>query len=169
MSGPSGFGPTNSYQPGAPGGPNWGASPYNPYAAQPIEPPRRSWGCGWILLLVALLGGMPLVCCGACGGVVMLGLDVVEDEIVADLNTDPVIRQHLGEVKSAELHLWDSIMEEVKHPTAEDEDSWYVFDVEGARAKGRVIGKSVTNQNDEEELHEGRLILKGGQEFKLSK
>jgi hypothetical protein len=99
----------------------------------------------------------------------MLGLEVVEDEIVADLNSDPVIQQHLGEVKSAELHLWDSIMEELNHPTADDEDSWYVFDVEGAKANGRVIGKSVTNEDDMEELQRRAADPEGGAGIQASK
>lgn len=167
MSRPSSFDSPNPYAP-RPGDRDWGASPYSPYATV-APPPRRSWGCGWLLLLVALLGGVPLICCGICGGVVVLGLEVVEGEIVADLNTDPIVQEHLGEVKSAELHMWDSIMEEINHPTGDNEDSWYVFDVEGTKGKGRIIGKSVTNEQDLEELHDGRLILPGGQEIKLSK
>jgi hypothetical protein len=170
MSGPSGYGSPNPYSSNPGGNPDWGASPYSPYAQKPDNPPpQRSWGCGWMLLLVALVGGVPLLCCGMCGGVVMIGLEVVEEEIVADLNTDPIVQQHLGDVKSAELHLWDSLMEEIKNPTGDDEDSWYVFDVEGSKGKGRIIGKSVTNDSDMEELHDGRLILPDGQEFELSK
>lgn len=169
MSGQPAFSQPNPYHPGATGSQDWGASSYGPYPFQPPAPPRRSWGCGWILLLAAVLGGVPLICCGACGGVLMMGMELVEEEIARDLKTDPVIQQHLGEVKSVELHLWDSIMEEINHPTADDEESWYAFDVEGTKAKGRVVGKSVTNEDGEEELREGRLLLPGGQEFKLSK
>src|SRR5687768_16576605 len=165
MSSPGGFDPAKPYR-SSTSEPTWGASPYSQFAQPPK--PSGSWGCWWMVLLLGVpLAG--LVCCGLCGGVVHLGLELVEEEIVANLNRDPVIQEHLGEVKSAELDLWDSIREEIKNPTGEDEDSWYVFDVVGTKATGRVIGKSVANDSDVEELREGRLILADGTEVELSK
>jgi hypothetical protein len=169
-----------SYQPGYSSAPNpydpsgknpdWGASPYRPPDGfSPYPPPRRSWAWLWILLGV---GGVILlvpVCCLGCGiAFVNFGFEVVEAEIVDDLNADPIIQQHLGTVESAEIHFWDSMMEDIKDPN-DDEDTWYVFDIQGTKGKGRVIGKSITNAADVEELREGRLLLPDGREVKLSK
>ena len=169
-----------SYQPGFPSSPNpyspsgnnpdWGASPYRPPDGfSPYQPPRQSRSWLWILLGVGgLLLALP-VSCICCGGAIMhLGFEMVEAEIVDDLNTDPIIQQHMGHVESAEMHFWDSLMEDIKDPN-EDEDSWYVFDIKGAKGKGRVIGKSITNDDDVEELRDGRLLLPDGREVKLSK
>jgi hypothetical protein len=112
---------------------------------------------------------LPL-CCLGCGGAFMhFAFEIVEAEIVDDLNTDPIIQQHLGRVESAEIHFWDSLLEDMKHPDDDDENSWFVFDVQGNKGKGRVIGKSITNAANAEELHEGRLQRPDGSEVKLSK
>ena len=148
-------------------------NPYDPsstvWGPPAYQPPRHRGSCLWIALgLVGLLVAAPL-CCLGCGGMLLhFGFDAVEKEIADDLNTDPIIQQHLGRVESAELHLWDSFEEDMENPS-DDDDSWYVFDVVGAKGKGRVIGKSITNAEDLEELREGRLILPDGREFPLSK
>jgi hypothetical protein len=161
----------NPYRPSAQQ-PDWGASPYRPpdLAGTGYPPPRPSRTWLWILLGIGgLILAVPL-CCLGCGGALMhLGFEAIEAEIVDDLNTDPVIQQHLGHVESAEMHFWDSLMEEVKNPSGDDEDSWYVFDLKGTKGKGRAIGRCITSAADVEELHEGRLLLPDGREVKLSK
>jgi hypothetical protein len=163
MSYPSDFGPPNPYRPSATKPPDWAASPYGPY-----PPPRRSSGCFWALLAGGILGAS-LLCCGACGGLVFFGLELIEDEIADSLKDDPVIQEHLGEVSSVELNMWESLREEMKNPTEADEESWMAFDVKGSKGSGRVVGKSVTNpETDLEELKEGRLRLPDGRELPLS-
>ena len=112
--------------------------------------------------------GVGLVCCGICGGLGYFSMEVIEEEIAASLSENPVIQTHIGEVKNAEINLWDSIREEIRNPTDGEDESWLVVNVEGTKGKGRVIGKSVTNPDTErEELREGRLELPSGQSVSL--
>ncbi len=168
MSSQPGFGPPVNPYDSSHVGPQWGV---NPYSFPPgYEPPRRSRSWLWILLGIGGLVVVAPLCCLGCGGLLLhFGFEVVEGEIVADLNTDPIIQQHIGQVVSAEIDLWDSFQEDMKNPVEDDEESWYVFDIQGTKNRGRVIGKSVTNDDDLEEFRDGRLILPSGLIVKLSK
>ena len=82
----------------------------NPFAATPAyqQPPKKSNAWMWILLGV---GGTVLVVCCGCVGFFTLGLNVIGNQIEAQLNADPTAQQHLGEVQSASID-WLAIGEE---------------------------------------------------------
>jgi|GEM_PF-1285428 hypothetical protein len=156
-----GFGDNpNAYSP--PGAAN---NPYgNPFSDprfQPQPPKKSLW---WLWLLLG--GGGAFACLLCCGlfGLVYVGFNVIESELTPQLQRDPVVQEHLGEVKSVEFDFMKSVSESEK---SGDSDT-LVFHVEGSKGSGDVIGRTVTGEDGAERLEGGILRLPSGEEFQLS-
>jgi hypothetical protein len=144
--------------------------PANPFAG-PVggyaPPPPRSNLWLWILLAIGAAG--VLVCCG-CGGFgwygYRMGTGVLGNELVTQLNADPVARQELGNVQTAQFDMVATSQnarkprEQGGHPQA------MIFHVVGEKASGDVLaeqdhtGKGVAFKN-------AVLVFPGGKEVKL--
>ena len=157
-----GFGPAN---PNAYAPPNFGHNPYaNPYGDPrfPQRPPPS--GSRWWLWL--LLGGMGMLFCLCCGGaaLVYFGFNIIEQELTPQLENDPVVQEHIGEVQSVEFDFMKSIDE---NETGGDAEA-LVFRVEGTKGSGHVIGRSETGPDGVEHLTGGILRMPNGEEYQLS-
>lgn len=107
-----------------------------------------------VLLVLGLVFGSIGVACAGCAGLVWWGWGQMEEEIVAQIRTNPVVLEHVGEVRSCEMDLAASLDEE------EVEVFW--FDVAGAKGEGRIWVRSVTRDDGAEEVVAGELRTSAG-------
>jgi hypothetical protein len=144
--------------------------PANPFAGPPggfAPPPQRSKLWLWILLAVGGVG--VLVCCG-CAGFgwwgFRVGTGVLGNELVTQLNADPVATQELGNVQSAHFDMMATSRNASKPPEQGGRPQAMVFHVVGEKGSGDVLaeqdhtGKSVAFKN-------AVLVLPDGKEVKL--
>ena len=127
-----------------------------PLPAPRYQPPapsgRNPWpwiigtGCGCLGLAgVAIVIGMVWL-----GG---LGVDALENQIVADLADNPDLERELGEIEEAELD-WRATM------TATEKDI-VVLKVRGTKSSGVLMVESVTLDDDTEHVVSGTLEVGG--------
>ncbi len=92
----------------------------------------------WVIGIVAgvgILGG--LACCGSIFFAYQWGAGMLGEELRAELQGDPTIREHLGDVESAEMSLTATAQENQDRPG----DDLLVFDVQGNRGEGQVVAR----------------------------
>lgn len=130
---------------------------YVPYQPAPVEGRGRGWmkllGCGGCALLavVALLGGGALL--------VIMGFEMLEEQVADDLREHPVILEHLGRLDELEIDLGASM-------AAPGENDW-VFEARGAQGTGRLMVTTVTVDAEHEDVVAGRLQLPSGEMVEL--
>lgn len=112
-----------------------------------------------LLILGVLGGGFVLLCCGGGGAVMWFGSKVFTEQVRTELEKNPVIVEHVGEIQSMRVD-W------VKSAAAPGADE-YVFDIEGTKGRGRVTVESITVDDDTEEIRSGTLKLDSGETFDL--
>ena len=118
---------------------------------------RSGRGClFWGLLLGAL--GMALFV-GLLGLLFVFGIGVFSEQAQTAMQENAVIREHIGQIRSAELDYVASM----NHP---DMDT-FVFDLDGDKGKGQVTAEFITVDADTEALGEGSLRLADGRQFDL--
>lgn len=100
-----------------------------------------------------------LVLVGAVVGLTLWGLSMFVDQVHVELEQNPVIQQHLGELHELELD-WLG--------TGEQEgENVFVFEATGARGTGTVIAECITVSADREEITWGQLQLSSGESIPL--
>ncbi|HUE70524.1 MAG TPA: hypothetical protein VMP01_06505 [Pirellulaceae bacterium] len=157
--GPGGFGPSSS-------------DPLNPYAnlggQGMTQPPRRS-GSVWPWIL-GIGGGVLLLLCAGCGLTMYFGftgiMGFMEGMVRDQIKDDPVIVEHIGELQSVKINLTAAAEEKQKNP--QPGRNPLVFDVQGTKGSGQVVGTQVPAPEPGLVLENARL-RKGGQEFPLTK
>ena len=85
-----------------------------------------------LLIVLAIVGGGSLLLCCGCGGLLGLGVGIyaVEGNEVRDkLLTNAVLKEHVGDIRSLEHQLTETL--------SADEDNYY-FRVEGSQASGTI-------------------------------
>ncbi len=85
-----------------------------------------------LLIVLAIVGGGSLLLCCGCGGLLGLGVGIyaVEGNEVRDkLRTNRVLKEHVGDIRSLEHQLTETL--------SADEDNYY-FRVEGSQASGTI-------------------------------
>ena len=85
-----------------------------------------------LLIVLAIVGGGSLLLCCGCGGLLGLGVGIyaVEGNEVRDkLLTNAVLEEHVGDIRSLEHQLTETL--------SADEDNYY-FRVEGSQASGTI-------------------------------
>jgi hypothetical protein len=112
-----------------------------------------------LLVLLGAAGAFIVLCCG--GGMLLLhiGMGEFARQVQVDLNTNPVIQSHIGEVESCKVKYGASLMEE-------GEDV-YVFHVRGTKGSGTVTAECVTIDEDTEQVVSGTLVLSSGETVDL--
>ena len=102
-----------------------------------------------------------LVCCGACCGLIYIGMEEEEKQIQAMFEDHPIVLEEIGDIQSVRRD-WSASMEE-------DDDSIWYFNVEGDRADGVIVIKEVPFNFDSEELEIewATLQLDSGEEFDI--
>lgn len=140
-----------------PNQPGFGPSQFGQQPA-PYQQPKSSKAWLWILLGV---GGVGLLACCGCGGLIVLGLGVVGEQLIAQLNADPIAQQHLGSVTSATPDVIATGEEGQKAPGK----SVMVFNVVGEKGSAKVVVEQAPGQ---QHFRNGRLILPSGEDIPLS-
>ena len=135
----------------------------NPFAPSPTyQPAKKSNVWLWILLGVGGLG--LLVCCG-CGGLMYIGITQAGRPLMAQLNADPTAQQHLGKVSSVPMMDIMATGEAAqKHGPPPAGRQLVVFKVTGDKGSGQVRTQQVAATGT---FEDATLILPGGQEVKL--
>lgn len=144
----------------------------NPYAAstQPTAPKKSN-----VLLYVLLgIGGVLLLTCCGCGGVIWYGWNTGMSQISAavakivrpSLQADPVIQEQIGELQSVEWEL-GSLVEETKKDPKRHQGRNMALRVKGPKGEGIVIGRFDQTGPDSGDLKNAEL-LKGGTWYPLS-
>ncbi|MEM6703216.1 MAG: hypothetical protein AAGA81_10605 [Acidobacteriota bacterium] len=88
-----------------------------------------------------------------------VGLDMMAEQVRADIQDNPVIVEHLGEIREITTDFGASAEETAANV--------FVFDVVGSKGGGRLTANTVTVSADREEVTWGRLLLDSGEELDL--
>lgn len=99
---------------------------------------RRGAGSRVVLVVLAVVGGLLVVGCLACGGLTYFGFnramgmlaDLAEDQY----GTHPVVAEHLGEMESLSFNV--AATGNVSQELGED---YLVFDVQGTKGDGQLL------------------------------
>jgi len=146
-------------------------NPYAPSASTPPTAPKKS-----NVLMYVLIGvGVTLLvgCCG-CGGFLILGgqsmmnsaMNLVGEQIKPTLQADPVVQEHVGEVQKISMNFGAS-MEETQKSQKAGGAQRMVFDVEGTKGKGKIVG-TTDESGPKPRLKNGELRMPTGETFPLT-
>lgn len=107
--------------------PGYGPQPYAP-------PPKKGMSTGKILLIVfGSIGGLALLCCGGCVGIMFVGFGEMETQLKSQYGNDPVVQEHLGGFTEVDYSFKGSIDE------SQGGTQNMVFDVKGPKGSGRIL------------------------------
>lgn len=129
---------------------------------QPPQPPSPTKGKSnktLVILILVLVGGFFLICCGGLGGLTYFGVDIVSSEVENQVRNHPMIKAEIGEIKSFDMSLTKSA-----HIR---EDDVFVFDVQGTKGDGEVTAKIFTNSEGMEEIIRASLKTSTGKTMSL--
>lgn len=137
----------------------------NPYApSTPPAVPKKS------NVLVYVLGGIGVLClvlCLGCAGFMAYGFSwlgtAAAEQIKPALRADPVVQEHIGEISSLSTD-WVATSEEVQRAKREGGQRRIVFEIEGSKGKGTIIGAPKDNGN----RLNGELRMSTGETYPLS-
>ena len=135
----------------------------NPFSASPsaYQQPKKSNTMLWVLL--GLGGVVGLLCCG-CGGFTYFamntGFEMFEQKLQAQLSTNPIAQQHLGEIQSVKMDFWAGVKRAETHP-----DQQFLFHVVGSKGSADVVGTQPPTGGDT--VLNPILILPSGEEIPL--
>lgn len=128
------------------------------------EPPQQQSGAGKSLKLLAILGGLALLCFALCCGAGILfvnfGMSVVSADIERQLRDHPQIRQSIGEIENLDVN-WP-------HSLAHEDDDTFVYDIEGSKGEGQITVESISRDDGSEEIISAELRLSNGEVLELS-
>ncbi len=125
------------------------SDPLNPYASLGggggmSQPPKRSTSVWtWVLGIGGgfLLAG--LLCCGCIGFVFYFGVNQMHEQVKQQIQNDPVIQQHIGQVQSVSTNFQASVKEIQENPPPPG-DNVLTFDVKGTKGEGLLVGTQLT-------------------------
>lgn len=130
------------------------------FSADAPRPPKSNRGCMIAGIVAAVLVGGVAVVMLCCGGLGYFGLNAAGEMIKADLNTNPVVQEHVGTVDKASLNITATGAAGQKQPNAQ------VYDLQGTKANGQatlVIDSSVQPPK----VLSGTLQLDSGETYDL--
>ena len=129
-------------------------------------PPKKSNALFWILGIVG--GGIVLVC-GCCGVMGYMGMGAAGSQLgtmlKAQIQSDPVIQEHIGPIESVSWELMQVAAVQQKHP--EISGQIQVFKVKGPKGEGLVFGAQVDTPSPSRILS-NPILEKNGKEYPLS-
>lgn len=130
-----------------------------PIYQQPVKPPNhKRTGC----IIAAIAATLLALIIGGCGAIGLLGswgMSMVNEQAIEALNENPVIEEHLGEIKTLKLRFMDS--------ADEADDETFVYDAKATKSPGVVTVKLITVDVDTEKVGGGSLEMPDGQTFSL--
>lgn len=132
-------------------------------AAYGQSPPKKSktkfWllGCG----ITGLLG--ILVCCGGSILMTQFGLNVLAGEFQKQLDGNPVIVEHVGDIQSFSMSWGDTIK---AAQNAESNGEELAFAISGTKGSGRVLIQQ-DGSGDGTGMHSATLVMDDGQRYPI--
>ncbi len=132
-------------------------------ALQPrrIRAARRGAGGKTVVLILAIVGGLLVVGCLACGGLFYFGFNAAMDaagQVVKEQFADhPVIQEHLGGIETSKPNLMDTA--EIQQEFGENH---MAFDVSGPQGSGTLVVRQVAGDQ-----FEGRVLRTPDGTFEL--
>ena len=86
----------------------------------------------------------------------IFGMGIVEEEVSAELETNPVVTQHLGTIHACEL-AWGRSMQD-------DRQDFFHYDCHGDKGDGKLeIHSESLGPGDAEQIIEGVLVMPTGE------
>lgn len=121
---------------------------------------KKSSSAAWLIAIFVGLGGIfVLLCCGGAVGFVWFGLNVIAEDIKAQLRDNPVVVEHLGQLQELEVDFTAS--------SAIADNGTFVYRAIGSKGAGELTVKSITGPDGSEDIVSGVLRLPDGQTFDL--
>jgi hypothetical protein len=138
----------------------------NPYAAStPPTAPKKS---NVLLYVLGGIGALFLILCIGCIATVIYGggaaMNLVGEQLKPSLSADPVVQQHIGDIKTLSMDFGASTME-TQRSQEKGGPQRMVFTVEGSKGKGTITGTPLQGQN---RLTNAELKMSTGETFPLS-
>ena len=124
--------------------------------------PRRAASApssGKTSTVVLIVVGAVVVIVVGLGLLVMWGLDVVAEQVKADIQDNPVILEHIGRIESIDFEFMAT-------GAAQGEDT-LVFNLKGTKGEGVVTAEVITVDDEHEEVRSGTLRLPSGEKVDL--
>jgi hypothetical protein len=125
---------------------------------------RRSNGRlgGSGMAVVGIITGFLGTFCGVgCLGIGLFGLNMLNEMARAELNRNPVVQEHLGELTSCAINWTATIEERDRQRDRPRQNEIWVFDVEGTKGSG-IARTRMVQVGDKFRLEAGTLELSDG-------
>lgn len=125
---------------------------------------RSGEGSGKLIIGILVGGGLALLIC--CGGAVFFGVGLfgygfseITRQVQVEIEDNPVIVEHIGEISSFEHDMGMSLDEP-------GEDT-FVFHISGDKGSGTLRADCITIDADHEDVPRGELIMDSGESYQL--
>jgi len=125
-------------------------------------PPQKSSNTKWIFIILALVLGLPLLCCGGCIVLGMFGMSAGAREIANQVQNTQPVQQHIGTINSASMNLMATADEQQK----QNDQDLAVIDIKGDKGNGILIIHTASPGSNRP-FDSATLRLPDGQEFPL--
>jgi len=109
--------------------------------------------------VVLIVVGAVVVLAVGLGFLVVWGLNLVSEQVKADIQDNPVILEHIGRIESIEF--------EVVATGAAQGDDTLVFKLTGTKGEGVPTADVITVDDEHEEVRSGTLRLASGETVDL--
>lgn len=142
-----------------------GYSPQQPppnYQYPGYQAPRPNAACGPIAVVAAILGVVAFLIVGCCGGFVVflyLGTTRISDDIKEQLQQNPILIQHVGEVKSVTL-------EPLRSAQVPESDIFF-YRVVGDKGQCSIRVQQYTDELGRERIADAVMIKPNGEKVNL--
>ena len=148
---PQGPFPPGQFPPGQP-------RPYQPPASSFYGPPPRPKSQAGVWIALAICGVLLLACGGGCVGVMLFGLNVAEQEMIALLRDNPKLREHIGEIETLDMDMAASLAEE---------DDVFVYRVKGNKGSGTLTVQEGMDDDFDTTIESALLRLPDGTKVEI--
>ncbi len=140
-------------------------NPYAPASTPPVAPKKSN-----TLLYVLLgVGAILLVSCLGCAGLLYVGgtqgMKMVTAKLKPQIQADPVVREHIGEIKEMTWSI-TSFAKEYEKNQARHNGRDACFEVKGDKGSGLIMGK-LDNNPANQRLVNMELVLPDGTFHKM--
>ncbi len=130
---------------------------------------RRSGGRlgGSGMAVIGIGTGLLGTFCGVgCLGLGWFGINMLNEMAKAELNNNPVVQEHLGELTSCSINWTDTMEEREREKDPKRQNELWSFDLEGSKGEG-LARVRMEQQGNNFVLRDGTLELKDGRVFDL--
>jgi hypothetical protein len=121
---------------------------------------RSGEGAGKVIIGILVGGGLALLICCAAGIFLFgFGFSEISRQVQVEIEDNPVIVEHIGEINSFEHDMSMSLNEP-------GEDT-FVFQITGNKGSGTLRADCITIDAEHEDVPRGELIMDSGERYQL--